>query len=111
MELIRQIKEAETQAQKIIEQAKPKIVTRHFLVLWVVNLPVGEIESREVGQFTTEEEAQRVADSRDGWYGSPAKVTRKEIEVSDSNPDPYESALDWAKENLSYNEMQKLGFL
>ena len=81
------------------------------MVLWIVEVQISEIRAEEVGRFTTEDEAKKVATHKKGWYNSPSEVKRKEIEVGNGNHDPYESAIDWAKENLSYNEMQKMGFL
>ena len=75
-------------------------------VLYAVNFATNEIHTENRGYFSSEEEAKKIADLPEGWYGTKGSVHR--VEFSHANlPKYFETAMDWANDNLTPNKIKK----
>lgn len=54
------------------------------------------------------EEAEKVAEFKIGWYNGTGTVYTKQFKGIFKGTMPFETAKDWAKHNLTYNEYQKI---
>lgn len=79
--------------------------------LWGVSWGIDEVRSTDTVWFEEEADANQVSMLRLGWYGSTGSVhSREYIDGRDAPAKTYTTALEWAKANLSYDDMVKHGF-
>jgi hypothetical protein len=90
---------------------KPEIITKQFIIVYGVYAQVNEYKSKLKAYFSNEKDANQVAKSVKGWYTNSGTVEREEHDLEKFDHPVHESPLEWAKANLSYNEMVKAGYI
>jgi len=86
--------------------------TATVTVLWSVTWSTSEIQSTSPIYFENEHDAEKAAKVNIGWYGGGGSVYKQEyINGRNAPSKTYNTALEWAKDKLTYNQMVKHGFV
>ena len=75
-------------------------------VLFAANFATGERNSENRGYFSSESEAKKIADLPEGWYGSKGSVYKSEFDAN-KLPKYYNTAMEWANDNLTPNKIKQ----
>ena len=84
-----------------------EVITVKYYRLFVVTFPTDDRNSKVEGYFTSQEEADKVASLKRGWYGGTGSTYIKDFDSTKGLPVYYKSADEWAKDKLTYNEYIK----
>ena len=79
---------------------------KHYILHQVI-FSTSEYDTNIDSWFTTENEAKKIANLKRGWYGSSGQVHKVDLVERSLPTKYYETADEWAKDNLTYNEYMK----